>query len=120
MIGSPASTAAVPAPQNLAAAGNMPSGPARGGGSRSPMGSLVVWLILGGLYVLWAVLHNHQKVRDAIKPGNIAANLHNLLLVFLAVVVSMPLAKILLSKVSVWVPVLKPVTEPTLTLVEAS
>ena len=119
MIGSPASTAAPPA-ADLGSPGTMPAGPRRGAGGAPPTAPLIAWLVLGGLYVLWAVLHNHQKVREAIRPGNVAANLHNLLIVSLAVVVSMPLAKILLSKASVWIPALRPVTEPTLTLVEAS
>jgi hypothetical protein len=121
VIGSPASTAPAPVLQAQASvSGSVPAGPARGGGNAPQTGSLVVWLIIAGAYILWAVLHQHEKVRDAIKPGNVAANLHNILLIFLAVLVSMPLAKITLAKLGAWVPALKPVTAPALQVVEAS
>ncbi len=120
MIGSPASTAPASA-ASVPAAGTMPAGPARGsGGSGTDTGSVWWWVALVALYVLWAVLHNHEKVQEAVKPQNVKLNVHNLLLIFLAVVITVPLAKIALTKISVWFPWSKPVLVPLLTLVSSS
>lgn len=118
MIGSPASTAPAPAFQQASgASGSTPAGPARGGGAGPQTGSLVWWIVLGGLFVLWAVVHQHEKVREAIKPGNVAVNLHNILLIVLATVVGINFVKIALAKTAVWLPISKPVVVPLLTLV---
>jgi uncharacterized protein YacL len=54
------------------------------------------------LYLVWAFASKHQKVQESLKPSNIEVNLYNLLIIWLAVVVSVPLSKVLLVKLAAW------------------
>lgn len=54
----------------------------------------VVALVLLGLYLAWALLHQHEKINAQIEPKNIAANLHNLALIALSAIVALVLAKL--------------------------
>ena len=53
-----------------------------------------VFLVFGLVYVAYAFVAKHQKVRAAVEPHNIAANLHNLIVIFLGAVFSIGLFKI--------------------------
>ena len=87
MIGSVSATAAVtPGP-----AGQVPV-PVVGNGAKSAGSTTTTgasaWVLLfvfGGIFLLIAAIQDHQKVREAVKPENIKANLHNMLIIFLAV-----------------------------------
>ena len=118
MIGSNASampmTLASPGVSNVTT-----SAPSRGGGASS-VGSVVWWLVLLGLYVVWAVVHEHEGVQKSLQPSNIRVNLHNLLVIALGVVIALPLAKFFLAKVTVWIPGLQPLSKPLLEVVDAS
>ncbi len=59
-------------------------------------------LVLTGaiLFLLgWAILeHHHPKIREALKPGNIGANLHNAVKILATVIVGVPLLKVAAAK----------------------
>jgi glucan phosphoethanolaminetransferase (alkaline phosphatase superfamily) len=114
VIGSPGGVRLGAAGSATVAVATVPQGPARGSAPAPAQstGSLVWWLVLAGLYVLWAYLHEHERVREAVKPENIKVNLHNLFVIVLSVLVAMPLLKIATAKFAVWFPGLKPILQP--------
>jgi hypothetical protein len=121
VIGSPAATAGAASSgggSNVQIPGTVPAAPARGSqGNAGSSGSVVWWLALVGLYILWALLHSHQRVREAVKPENVRVNAHNIAVIVLAVLIGIPILKVALAKVSVWVPFSKPFLQPLLQLV---
>lgn len=62
--------------------------------ARASWGALALLLVFGGLYIGYSFLSRHQKIGQAVKPANIAANLHNLAVIFVGVVFSIGLFKI--------------------------
>lgn len=54
------------------------------------------WVIVGlvALYLFWALLQQHERIRSQIEPKNIALNLHNLFAIALPVAVAFLLAKV--------------------------
>lgn len=63
------------------------------------------WILvtLLGLYVVWALVERHQKVRGLIQPKNLALNLRNLVAILIPVVLGLSLIRIFLVKLNVWV-----------------
>lgn len=82
------------APTSSGAAGTNASG-SRMTGSAFP--SAIAFAVLVGIYLLWALLQQHEKFRDQVQPKNIAFNFHNLFGIFLNVVVALGLVKLLLA-----------------------
>ena len=60
----------------------------------------VLVIVFGGLYLLWAFLSRKEKFAQAIKPQNLAINFYNFFLIFLSVVISVPLGKIIFTKLA--------------------
>ena len=69
------------------------------GGLGMLTGGASAWalVVLLALYVVWAMVQQHQKLRDQVKPSNLALNFHNLIATALTVVVSLGLVKLLLA-----------------------
>ena len=64
------------------------------------------------LYVVWALVQQHQKLRDQIKPSNLALNFHNRFAVALQVVVALGLVKLVLALANKYqLPGAKPVAD---------
>lgn len=61
-----------------------------------------VLVVLVGLYLLWAIVHQHEKVQEQIKPSNVAVNLHNLFAIALPVIVFILLLKVFTAKYQAW------------------
>lgn len=63
-----------------------------------------LWAIVGLIvaYVLWAVIEQHQKVKDAVKPTNIAFNLRNMFMILFTVILGQNILKVLLVKLAAW------------------
>jgi hypothetical protein len=58
-------------------------------------------IVLVALYMLWALVHQHERVESQLEPKNIAANLHNLALIALSAIVAIVLAKVATAKFAV-------------------
>ncbi len=54
------------------------------------------------LYLVWAVLEQHQRVRNQLRPQNIALNVRNLIAIVLPVIIGISLLKILATKLVGW------------------
>lgn len=59
-------------------------------------------LALGVLYLAWAWMERHERIQQAIQPGNIATNLLNLVKIVFAVIVGMGFLKLGLAKLAAW------------------
>jgi hypothetical protein len=59
-------------------------------------------VVLLGLYVVWAFVAAHERVRDQVQPRNIGINLWNLGVIALTVIVAINLAKVTLTKLAAW------------------
>jgi hypothetical protein len=79
-------------------------------GSDAP--SAIAFAVIIILYVVWALVQQHQKVRDQIQPKNIAMNLHNLFAVAIQVIVALGLIKLVLVMAGKFnIPGSKPVSD---------
>lgn len=82
--------------------------PAPGPGSTSSNGSsgsktfgiapMVLLLVFGALYLLWAVVERHERVQSAIQPKALALNARNLIAILLPVIFGIPLLKVAAAK----------------------
>lgn len=59
--------------------------------------SAIAFAVFILLYLIWALVQQHEKVKDQIQPKNLAFNFHNLFAIFLNVVVALGLFKLLLA-----------------------
>jgi hypothetical protein len=68
----------------------------QGGVSASLGVTLPLTITIAALLLIgWAILeHHHSKLRAALKPGNIGANLHNAAKILATVVVGVPVLKV--------------------------
>jgi hypothetical protein len=107
----PRNSAASPAAGETPTVGQKPS--------LAAMGAAVALLVIAILYLAYAWLQGHERVREAIRPANVRVNVHNLLVIFVAVLITVPLAKVALAKMMVWFPWAQGVLEPLLQLVDA-
>lgn len=101
---------------NAAATNNLGSNKQTNAGTYSMLsggiGSSIALAVLIAMYVIWSVVQQHEKLRDQVKPSNIAANFHNLLTIFLSVIVSLGLVKLLIALLLKYnVPGVKPVAD---------
>ncbi|SRR5258708_28237624 len=55
-----------------------------------------------GLYFVWAMLEQHEKIRTAVKPQAIGLNLRNIAVIIVTVILGLNLAKIVVGKLSAW------------------
>jgi hypothetical protein len=77
--------------------------------------SVTPWALVGllVLYLGWALLEQHQRIKSQVRPSNVAMNLRNLIAIILPVILGIALLKIGLAKLHGWfadVPVLGTVT----------
>lgn len=75
------------------------------GGSSSTANSLAPAMLViafGILYLLWAVVERHEKVRETVQPHALALNARNLIAILLPVVFGIPLLKIAAAKYKAW------------------
>lgn len=62
-------------------------------------GTLVLLLAAVAAFVAYALFqHHHNKVRQAVKPSNIAANIHNLAMFTLMLIIVGPLLRVFAAK----------------------
>ena len=84
--------------------------------AKSP-GSVYWWLTILGVYLAWDYVQNREKVSEAIKPRNLRANAHNLVLISAAAVIGINGMNILLTKLAAMrIPVLSKVAGAILPL----
>ena len=109
MFGTPASAVAArtvplagPAPTPMASDGRMSASRIQASqqGAHDWTPWILVTLLL--LYVVWALIERHQRVRSLIQPKNLAINLRNLAAIILPVILGLALLRILLVKLKVW------------------
>ena len=60
------------------------------------------WWLLGivGLYLIWALVIQHERIKESLQPANIAANLHNWVVITVAAVGGIVLGKVLFTKLA--------------------
>lgn len=75
----------------------------------SAQNSTWAFIVLGILYFVWAMVDQHEKVKNMVKPSNLAFNFRTIGLVLLTVIVGMNVLKITLAKLIAWTkaPILK-------------
>lgn len=59
-------------------------------------------LVILGLWMVWAVVQQRQRIKDQIQPSNIALNFHNLITFLLSALIIFGLWKIFLAKCIAW------------------
>lgn len=64
--------------------------------------TVVLLIIFGVLYVVWALVERHERVSKAIEPKALALNLRNLAAILLPVVFGIPLLKVGAAKYKAW------------------
>lgn len=57
-------------------------------------------IVFVGLYIVWTLIHQHERIQDELEPKNIAANLHNLALIGLSAVVALLFIKLATAKMA--------------------
>lgn len=62
----------------------------------------IVLALLFGLYFLWAIVEQHEKLKSAIKPQNVGLNLRNIGVILITVILGLNLLKILSGKLCAW------------------
>lgn len=63
-------------------------------------GSIIWWLVLAGLYLVWDIVQNKSKLGDTIDPANIRANLHNIVVIGIGAVVFINGINVLCTKLA--------------------
>jgi hypothetical protein len=81
---------------------NMPSSNAAQSSTGSDLAPVHALLVILAIYVIWAFIAAHEKVRSSVEPKNIGINLWNLGVIAFTVVLSINLAKIALTKLAGW------------------
>lgn len=91
-----------PAPTPMATGGRPQA--AAVAGSQEAAKDYTPWILVTLLlmYVVWALLERHQRVRSLIQPKNLALNLRNLAAIVLPVVLGLALLRVALVKLKVW------------------
>jgi|SRR5215472_3954643 len=66
------------------------------------------WVLLAfvALWITWALLERHQKIRDQVQPKNVAINLRNLAAIVLPVILGLALLRVALVKAKLLIPFL--------------
>lgn len=62
-----------------------------------------IFLALGlVLYFVWALVEQHERVRNAVRPQNVGLNLRNIAVILLTVVLGLNLLKVITAKLCAW------------------
>ena len=69
-------------------------------GSVSKVPILLVAIV--GAYLLWAVVIQHEKIQESLRPANVAVNLHNFVNIGLMAGIFLVVGKILTAKLVAW------------------
>lgn len=82
--------------------GNSATRQAQSSGSDSL--ALTPWLLVTfiALYLVWAALEQHQRIKEAVSPSNIAINARNILFVGFTAIVGIVWLKIAMTKLTAW------------------
>lgn len=90
------------APASTGANANLGSGrlSTKAGGALAVVPWVLVSLV--ALYVVWAVVEQHQRVKNQIEPKNIGINLRNLAVIMVPVILGLNLFKIVAVKYKAW------------------
>lgn len=67
-------------------------------GSANTIAPVLMFFILLGLYVVWALVERHEKVQQSVQPHAMGINVRNLLVIVLPVILMIPLLKIAAGK----------------------
>jgi len=59
-----------------------------------------VLLGLVAIYVVWAWISQNERITESLRPANIAANLHNILMITMIAVIGLVSAKVLFTKLT--------------------
>lgn len=62
--------------------------------------SIIWWLVLAGLYLVWDMIQNKSKLGDSLDPANIRANFHNIVVIGIAAVVFINGMNVLCTKLA--------------------
>lgn len=65
---------------------------------QSGMTAIWVGMILLIIYLIYAWASKHEKIKSAVEPRNVAANAHNLFVIWLAALITIPISKIAAAK----------------------
>lgn len=67
-------------------------------GSGGMVGYTVIGIVI--LYALWALLIQHERVKETLQPANVAANLHNFIVVGVQALIFIVVGKVALTKLT--------------------
>jgi len=59
-------------------------------------------LILVAAYLIWAVIVQHERLQESLRPANLAVNIHNFINVGLMAAIFLVVGKILSAKLVLW------------------
>lgn len=66
--------------------------------------ALTPWLliVLAAMYLIWAGIEQHERIRESLEPSNIAFNLRNLALIGITAILGIVILKIAFTKLVAW------------------
>lgn len=70
--------------------------------TQSSQGLPYVLLGLAAVYVIWAVVIQHERLRESLQPSNVAANFHNFVSIGLMASIFLVSAKLTFTKLTAW------------------
>ena len=70
--------------------------------NNSTMGFVIALLGFVALYIIWALVAKHERVRKALEPANLEINLYNLFVIWFVVILTVPFSKVLVTKMVGW------------------
>jgi hypothetical protein len=109
-----------PAPTPNASSGRASASASAGSQQQASSWSPWVLLALLGLWVGWALVERHQKVRNLVQPKAIGLNIRNLAAIILPVILALSLLRLALVKLNVFlsgVPIVQPIVGALIQLV---
>lgn len=72
--------------------------------SNSPSLAVTPWLLVAffALYIIWAAIEQHERIRESVEPSNIAFNLRNLAIIGLTATLGIVILKVVFTKLVAW------------------
>lgn len=75
-------------------------------GSASVNGAVtaIPWVVVTFvvLYLVWAVVEQHERIQNAVEPSNVAINVRNLIFVAFTAILGIVLIKVAFTKLTAW------------------
>jgi uncharacterized protein YacL len=86
------------------AGGNVASANYQGSASVNGAVNAIPWVIVSFvvLYLVWAMVEQHERVRNAIEPSNVAINVRNLAFVAFTAILGIVILKVAFTKLTAW------------------